>query len=151
MKLMEIIFFLIIFNFVITGLSALAIISGPTYVEPGSEYDVSDYEGTGATSLIWSYVSKNFIMSIGAGIVAGIIAAKLMNIPGNLTLSISIFTVLVSHGLIGTASLFYSIYRSLNPLVKPAMGIGLYMFFSVIGILVALSIMHILTEGGVKA
>lgn len=151
MKLIEIMLYLVIFSFVITALSALSIISGPTYVVPGSEYDVTQYEEIGATELIWSHISANFLASIGAGIIAGIIAAKLMSIPGNITISIGIFTGLISYGLIGTAGLFWNIYRSLNPTLQPAMGIGLYMFFSMIGILLALSVIHILTSGGVEA
>jgi len=151
MKLIEIIFFLIILNFVMTGLSALSIISGPTYIEEGSDYDVSNYDDVGATELIWRHVSRNFLASLGAGIVADILAYKLMGIPGNLIVSIGIFTGLVSHGLIGTANLLWNIHRSLTSTYQVGMGIGLYFFFGIIGILLALSIMHILTEGGIKA
>jgi len=149
MKLIDIIAFLIIFNFVITGLSSLSLLTGPTYVEPESQYDVSDYEASGATELIWTHISRNFLLSLGAGIVAGILANKLMGIPGNMVLAISIFTGLISHGLIGTSNLLWNIYYSLSPTFKPAMGIGLYMFFSIIGLLLAITMIQMLSYKGV--
>lgn len=147
MKLMEISIYLIIFSFVITAFSILSI-TGPAYVD---EEGAGNYDEIGATSLIWAHIAKNILVSLFAGIIAAIIAAKLMNIPGSAILNIGIFTGLLSHGVIGTAGLLWNIYYSLNPTIRPSMGLALYLFFSLVGILVALSIMHILSEGGLAA
>lgn len=146
MKLMEIIIFLIIFNLVMTGLAALSLTTGASYIEPGSVYDVGEYENVGATELIWSQISKNFLVSLGAGVAAGIAAHFLMGISGAIILSISIFAGLVSYGLVGTVNIFWNIYHSLTPQIRPAMGISLYMFLSIVGVLLALAVMQLLNK-----
>ena len=146
MKLIDIMMFLIIFNLVMTGLGALSLTTGATYIEPGSAYDVDEYENIGATDLIWSQVSKNFLISLGAGILAGVAGHFLLGIPGGVILSISIFAGLVSYGLVGTANIFWNIYHSLTPQARPAMGISLYIFFSLVGILLALTVMRLLNK-----
>jgi len=149
MRLIDIIAFLVIFNFVMTGLSALSLLSSPTYVSEDSQYDVSDYASTSVTELLWSQVSQNFLVSLGAGIIAGVLSNKLLGISGGIILSTSIFTGLITYGLIGTSNLLWNIYQSLQTSMKVGMGISLYMFFGIIGILIAISVIQLLSNKGV--
>ncbi len=147
MKLMQISIFLIIFSFVISTFSILSI-TGPAYVD---EEGVGQYDEVGATSLIWSHIAKNILVSLLSGILVAIVVSKLANIQGSAVINIGIFAGLLSHGVIGTAGLLWNIYYSLNPTIRPSMGMALYLFFSLIGILIALSVMHLLSEGGIAA
>lgn len=149
MRLIDIIAFLVIFNFVMTGLSALSLLSSPTYISEGSEYDVSDYSSVSVTELLWSQVSQNFLVSLGAGVIAGILSNKLLGISGGIILSTSIFTGLITYGLIGTSNLLWNIYQSLQPSMKVGMGISLYMFFGIVGMLIAITVIQILSNQGV--
>ena len=149
-RIWEIIIFLIIFNFVMTGLSVLSIISaGSSYVEPGTDYTPDEFTASGATDLIWAHIGANVAASLIGGTAVGIGAHFAMGISGGVTLSISIFTAMITSSLINTASFLWNIYASLDKSFQPAMGISLYILFGVVGVLIAVAVFEILGEQGV--
>lgn len=149
-RIWDIIIFLIIFNFVMTGLSALAIISaGSSYVEPGTDYTPDEFTAEGATDLVWEHIGKDVAASLAAGTAIGIGAHFAMGISGGVVISISLFAGMITSSIINTASFLWNIYASLDTSFQPAMGISIYIIFAVIGVLIAVAVFELLGEQGV--
>ena len=148
-KFKEILFFLFIFSLVSQALSMLAISS--TDVGTGELVSGAGLASEATASLLW------FIASLGVAFAGGLAISTKVGIVGSTVQNAfppekfvvnTLFTTVIIFTLLSTIKLIWNLAASVPLEAGPAMGIFVYIFFGVLGLIIVWSYMEMMSPVG---